>query len=73
MSFFTNKHKRYAFNCSKSDIQRAYQISERKLIEASRSGNVKHLKSAMKQHSKFEYALLYQNTPEYKKSLKRNR
>lgn len=73
MGFFTRKQKKYAKHCSVADLQQAYRISEQNLIEASRSGDIKHLKTAMKQHANFEYALLYKHTPEYRKSIKRIR
>ncbi len=44
-------------------------IIEDNLKKASLTGDEKWLKKAMKQHGDFEYAMLYQNTPEFKKKL----
>lgn len=69
MSFFSRKQKQIALNTSRTDLETAYHISEQNLKDASRSGNEKWLRTAMKQHGNFEYAMLYKNTPEYKRKL----
>ena len=66
MGFFNRKQKKLALNTTRESLEKAYHISEQNLIKASRSGNEKWLKTAMKQHGNFEYAMLYKNTPEYK-------
>lgn len=66
MGFFSKKQKKLALANSKESLEKAYHISEQNLKDASRSGNEKWLKTAMKQHGNFEYAMLYKNTPEYK-------
>ncbi len=66
MGFFTGKQKRMAKKCSFYDLQRGYQSADLALERASYSGDKKELKRAMKEHQKYEYALLYRNTPEYK-------
>lgn len=70
MSFFNKKQKQLALNCSRDRLEKAYHISEQNLHKASLSGDEKWLKKAMKQHGNFEYAMLYQNTPEFKKRRK---
>lgn len=70
MSFFNKKQKKLAMNCSRDKLEKAYHISEQNLHKASLSGDEKWLKKAMKQHGNFEYAMLYQNTPEFKKRRK---
>lgn len=70
MSFFNKKQKQLALNCSRDRLEKAYHISEQNLHKASLSGDEKWLKKAMKQHGNFEYAMLYQNTPEFKKKKK---
>ena len=70
MSFFNKKQKQLALNCSRDRLEKAYHISEQNLHKASLSGDEKWLKMAMKQHGNFEYAMLYQNTPEFKKRRK---
>lgn len=67
MGFFTMKQKRMAKNCSVRDLQIGYQNSDFALERASYAGDKKALKEAMKEHRKYEYALLYRNTPEFKK------
>lgn len=66
MGFFTGKQKQMAKKCSFYDLQRGYQSADLALERASFSGDKKELKRAMKEHQKYEYALLYRNTPEYK-------
>ena len=66
MNFFTPKQKRMAKKCSFYDLQRGYQSADLALERASYSGDKKELKRAMKEHQKYEYALLYRNTPKYK-------
>ena len=66
MSFFTPKQKQMANKCSFYELNRGYQDADLALERASYSGNQKELKRAMKEHQKYEYALLYRNTPEYK-------
>ena len=67
MGFFTSKQKRMARKCSFYELKRGYDNADFALERASYSGNQKELKKAMKEHQKYEYALLYRNTPEYKK------
>ena len=71
MGFFTGKQKKMAKKCSFYDLQRGYQNSDLALERASYSGNQKELKNAMKEHRKYEYALLYRNTPEFKKKFRK--
>ncbi len=67
MAFFTSRHKRMAKKCSLRQLQAGYERSEFNLERASYNGDTKGLKRAMRDHSDFEYALLYRNTPEFKK------
>ena len=67
MAFFKKIHKRIAMYNSKESLEQAYHLSEMNLKKASLSGNEKLLKTAMKEHGNLEYALLYQNSPEFKK------
>lgn len=71
MGFFNRQQKRLALSCPEEELQKAYHISEQNLKNASKSGNEKWLKTAMKQHGNFEYAMLYKQTPEYKSKVKR--
>ncbi len=72
MAFFTRKQKKMAKKCSTQELVHGYERSELNLERASFSGSEKELKNAMKEHSNFEYAMLYKNTPEYKKKCKKN-
>ncbi len=67
MGFFSLKHKRIAKKMSRADLMDAYYDSEMALNSAAYDGNVKALKKAMKEHGKYEYAMLYQNTPKFLK------
>lgn len=73
MSFFNRRQKKLALACKYNQLQEAYHESEKDLRMASRSGNEKLLRKAMKQHGDFEYALLFKNTPEYKNLIKRGK
>ena len=70
MGFFSKKQKELALKNSNFELERAYHQSEQKLKNVSCSGDEKSLKRAMKQHGDFEYAMLYQNTPEYREKKK---
>ena len=65
MAFFKNRDKKMAV-CSYATLQEGYKASEMGLKKAVSSGDEKAMRKAMKEHQKFEYALLYKNTPEYK-------
>lgn len=71
MGFFTIKQKKMAKKCSIHELQRGYANSDFALERASYNGDKKALKEAMKEHKKYEYALLYRNTPEFKNKHKK--
>lgn len=71
MGFFKGKHKRLAKKYSKQDLLIGYDDCEFELQAASLCGDKKELKRAMKEHRKYEYALLYQNTPAFKRRCKK--
>lgn len=73
MAFFTRKQKQLAISCNRANLEKAYHVSEENLKTVSKSGNIKQLRIAMKQHGNYEYALLYKNTPEYKRKIKRRK
>ncbi len=68
MPFFKRKLKRFARNNSYYALKEGYEASDRALERASVQGDQKGLKAAMKEHRQYEYALLYRNTPEFRKS-----
>ena len=65
MGFFKFQHKRLAKKMSRADLMDAYYDSEMALNSAAYDGDAKALKKAMKEHGKYEYAMLYQNTPKF--------
>ncbi len=60
-----------AKKCSIQELQRGYERADFALERASYNGDKKGLKEAMKEHQKYEYALLYRNTPEFKRKRKK--
>lgn len=60
-----------AKKCSIQELQRGYERADFALERASYNGDKKGLKQAMKEHRKYEYALLYRNTPEFKRKRKK--
>ena len=71
MGFFTWHQKKLAKNYSKEALEYGYHKSEDNLRKAALSGDTKLLKEEMRKHGNYEYALLYRNTPEYKKHCKK--
>ena len=71
MGFFSFKQKRLAKKNSYNTLVSNYAKSEFELERAACSGDTKQLKKAMKTHSNYEYAMLYQNTPQFKKKRKK--
>lgn len=74
MKFFTDYEKIVAQRNSTCALRKKYKESEKQLLKASRSGSDGMLSKAMESHHLYEYALLYQKTPEfkiYKKGVKR--
>lgn len=73
MGFFSKKQKKLALTNSRQNLEKAYHISEQNLKDVARSGNEKNLRTAMKQHGNYEYAMLYKQTPEYRKLISQRR
>lgn len=74
MSFFTREQKKLALNTDRGSLQSAYRLSEQRLSAIAREGNSRDLKSAMAEHQRYEYALLFTQTSEFKrKSNKRGK
>jgi hypothetical protein len=70
MGFFTSHQKNLAKKFSTEALEYGYHKSEDNLRKASQIGDTKLLKQEMKKHGNYEYALLYKNTPEYKRKQK---
>lgn len=68
--FFNRKHKSLAFRNSASQLKSKYKKSERELLKTARSGDEKALAEVMKKHGEYEYAMLFQKTPEFKERKK---
>lgn len=68
---YSLKQKRLAKQNDNSTLQKAYAISEKQLDYFARKGLNKDLNKAMKQHQDIEYALLYQQSPEFRKLRRR--
>lgn len=66
MKFFSKEQKDLALKTSSDSLFRLYLMSEKKLVQAASQGNIDELKEHMERHRLFEYARLYQFTPEYK-------
>ena len=71
MTFFKKEHKKLALSYSKEHLTELYKYSEKKLKESAKYGNDFALQEAMRKHQLFEYARLYQQTPQYKKQIRR--
>ena len=67
MAFFKKKEKGLAKNCTTDCLRQGYRLTEQELIKACRTGKISEVKSAMKEHRKFEYALLYKEMLKNKK------
>lgn len=72
MAFFNDYQKLIARRFKSRELKKKYKESERLLNRASKTGSESMIAKAMESHRTYEYALLYQNTPEFKyKSEKR--
>ena len=70
IKFFTDLHKKLAYDNSPLSLMRKYKKSERVLKSVAKSGNEFELSRVMKLHGYYEYALLFQKTPEFLKGRK---
>lgn len=68
--FFNRKHKSLAFSYSAGQLKSKYKKSERELLKTAKSGDEKSLAEVMKKHGEYEYAMLFQKTPEFKERKK---
>ena len=64
---YSLKQKRIARQNDSFTLHKAYEISERRLVHCARIGSNKEMAKAMKEHQNIEYALYYQQSPEYAK------
>lgn len=66
---YSLRQKRMAKQNDSSILKKAYQISERNLNYFACKGSNKELDKAMQKHRDIEYALLYQQSPEFHKEM----
>ncbi len=71
MAFFSEYQKLIARRYKNRELKKKYKESERLLNKASKTGSESMISKAMESHRTFEYALLYQNTPEFKYKFER--
>ena len=69
---FSRKQKQLATKNVNSSLRNIYDLSEKRLEICAKKGSRKEMDKAMKLHQDVEYALLYQNTPEFKKRYFKN-
>ena len=55
---FSKTERQLARNSSDSNLKRNYERTERKLEAAAKRGDFKGMDKAMKEHHKYEYAML---------------
>lgn len=70
---FSLYQKMLAKDMSKKELIKEYKKSEQALKECAKKGDRRGLAFAMKRHGDFEYALLYQSTPEFQAEFKNRR
>lgn len=61
MAFFKRNEKALAKERGFQSLRRDYERTEQALESAAKRGDLKGVKRAMKEHRKYEYALLYKN------------
>ena len=71
--FFTEEQKEFAKQYSKNEIKSLYKRTEKNLNLSAKKGSIIDLVDNMSKHQLAEYALLYQNTPEYKEFIRSKR
>lgn len=64
--FFTSTQKFLALGCSRAYLLKEYEKSEQELKLVAKTGKEKALAKVMDRHRLIEYALLYQESPEFK-------
>lgn len=69
---YTLKQKNIAIKTDVSVLNKAYGITEKQLDYFARKGSKKDLDRVMKKHQDIEYALLYQQSPEFKRKINRS-
>lgn len=66
--FFKKEEKDLANRHSEDFLKIRYEATEKKLKDACKTGEIKNIKKAMKNHHKYEYALLYKTYSKHKKT-----
>lgn len=73
MSLFTISQKKYALKKNSADLQKEYHESEINLHNAVIEKDNAKFRKEMKKHKRCEYALLFKNTDEYKKKVRKQK
>ena len=60
MELFKQREKELAAKTPREALKREYERTERNLERATYTGDIREVKKAMKEHHKYEYALLNQ-------------
>lgn len=68
--FFSDSQKVLACAESRRELRKKYKKSERELLETAKTGDENALARVMRKHGAYEYALLFQKTPEFKRRSK---
>ena len=64
--FFNDYQINLAHSLKKSELRKRYRQSEKELKQVAKTGNDIVLAKVMKKHGNYEYAMLYQQTPEFR-------
>ena len=70
MGFFKREEKELAARTSRASLKREYERTERNLERATYTGDIREVRKAMKEHHKYEYALLNQTYERARKQKK---
>lgn len=70
MAFFKQEEKELARRSTPEKLTKLYEQSERKLHNATQTGDLRAVKRAMREHHRVEYALLFQTFDGSKETVK---
>ena len=64
--FFIDHQPNLDYQLKTGELRKKYKASEKELKQVAKTGNEVSLIKAMKKHGNFEYAMLFQKTPEFR-------
>lgn len=67
MIFFTREQKELSRRSSETSLRRGYEHTEQRLNAAAKAGNRRAMNAAMKDHRRYEYALLHKSFEQSKR------